>query len=343
MAKKRWEGVLSDLIAAYRSGQYRYFYGAKDIVLTNDTMTYLFGAEPGYFSRYSKAEQEQIRKNCLNSRGVDCSGLSGWKGTGDKQWSTGQINNCSQHVAPSQALPGYILYTTWNGTGRHVGVCLGKCDGILYAIQAGWEPTDNNLKLGRANIIVTRVSDTAWEVAGASNAVDYTGVGESYAPAEKLIREIFGGRPTKTPAWVAEATTTVNVRTSPEILNDRNGVARNPLKEWPLLGPGNLVDVCDDSYVAGWYYCRIAGKYYGWVKADFLKPPAPKPLDVGDKVKFKGTKIYASSYKNGKGVAVPAFDAKITRKDGVYHPFHIKATGTSGYEGWANEADLVRK
>ena len=343
MAKKRWEGVLSDLINAYRSGEYRYLYGAKDIVLTNATITYLFAAEPTYFSRYTKTELDQIRKACLNRRGVDCSGTSGWIGTGDKQWSTGQIANCSQTCAPAAAKPGYIVYTTFGGTGRHIGVVLSKVDGIQYVIHAGWEPTDVNVKAGRANIIVQPMSALAWEIAGASNAVDYTGVTDTYAPAEKLIREIFGTRPTKTPAWVAEATTTVNVRTSPEIINDRNGAARNPLKEWPLLGPGNLVDVCDDSYVAGWYYCRIAGKYYGWVKADFLKPPAPKPLDVGDKVRFKGTKIYASSYKNGKGVAVPAFDAKITRKDGVYHPFHIKATGTSGYEGWANEADLVRK
>lgn len=343
MAKKRWEGVLSDLINAYKSGQYRYFYGAKDDVLSEYTMNELIKHSADYFSRYTSAQIEQIKKRCLNARGVDCSGLTGWKGTGDKQWSTGQASNCSEYCAPMQAKPGYILYTTWGGTGRHIGICLGRCDGVLYAIQAGWEPTDYNVELGRANIIITRVADTAWETAGASNAVDYTGLTDSYGPAEKLIRQIFGGGPNMTPRWVAEATTTVNVRTSPDIINDRNGNALNALREWPLLGPGNLVDVCDDSFVPGWYYCRIAGKYFGWVKADYLRAPAPKPLDVGDKVRFKGTKIYASSYKNGKGVTVPAFDAKITRKDGNYHPFHIKATGSSGYEGWANEADLVRK
>ena len=34
----------------------------------------------------------------------------------------------------------------------------------------------------------------------------------------------------------------------------------NPLPEYPMLGKGNLIDVCDDTKVSGWYYVRIAGK-----------------------------------------------------------------------------------
>lgn len=342
---KRYEGVLSDLINAYRSGQYRYFYGAKDIVLTDSTMHYLMYEDKEtskFFTKYSETEKAQIVKNSRNFRGVDCSATSGWIGTGDKQWSTGQINNCSLHCAPAAAKPGYLLYTTYGGSGRHIGIYLSKVDGVSYAIQAGWESTDYNLKLGRANIIITKLEDTPWEIAGASREVDYTGVGESYAPAVKLIREIFGSGPNKTPKWVAEATTYVNVRTSPDVINNAYGYPLNPLPEWPILGEGNLVDVCDDSFVFGWYYVRIAGKYYGWVKSQYMRAPAPKPLAVVDKVQFVGTKIYASSYKNGKGVSVPAFKAVITAKNQQAHPFLIKSTGKDGYEGWSNEKDLKR-
>lgn len=42
------------------------------------------------------------------------------------------------------------------------------------------------------------------------------------------------------------------------------------LAEYPILNPGNLIDVCDETINEKgnkWYYIRIAGKYYGWVYA----------------------------------------------------------------------------
>ena len=41
------------------------------------------------------------------------------------------------------------------------------------------------------------------------------------------------------------------------------------LAEWPYLGHGNLVDVC--SEVGAWCYIRIAGKYFGYVPAEYVK------------------------------------------------------------------------
>lgn len=142
--------------------------------------------------------------------------------------------------------------------------------------------------------------------------------------------------PSKTPLWVGEVTTLLNVRTSPEVKAD------NILAAWPLLGAGNLVDVCDEENTPGWYYVRIAGRHFGWVKADYIKKPEPEPLKIGDLVRFTGQKIYASSYKNGKGVAVPNFDARIVDVNDKAHPCLIRATGSEGFEGWANIADLVR-
>ena len=66
-----------------------------------------------------------------------------------------------------------------------------------------------------------------------------------------------------TPQWVGESTVNgLNVRTGP-------GTNYSKLAAWPQLGKGNLVDVCDS--VSGWYYVRIAAKYYGWVSASYLK------------------------------------------------------------------------
>lgn len=66
---------------------------------------------------------------------------------------------------------------------------------------------------------------------------------------------------------VKAATTTVNVRTGA-------GTQYSNLSVWPTLRKGNRVDVISAvKSVTGenWYYVRIAGKYYGYVCAKYLK------------------------------------------------------------------------
>ena len=74
--------------------------------------------------------------------------------------------------------------------------------------------------------------------------------------------------PSKTPKWVGKVTASkLNVRSWA-------GVSYDPIKSWPMLSKGNLVDVCDtikDSNGEDWYYIRIDGQYYGFVKAEFIK------------------------------------------------------------------------
>jgi len=72
----------------------------------------------------------------------------------------------------------------------------------------------------------------------------------------------------KNPKWVAEANAYCNVYNS-------NSTSSGLLKEWPHLGKGNLVDVCDED--ANFYYVRIAGKYYGFVEKKYLSVPTPTP------------------------------------------------------------------
>jgi N-acetylmuramoyl-L-alanine amidase CwlA len=69
--------------------------------------------------------------------------------------------------------------------------------------------------------------------------------------------------PSTSPKWVGEVTADVlNVRTGPS-------TSYGNLKSYPKLYRTNLVDVCDT--VNGWYYVRIAAKYFGYVHSAYLK------------------------------------------------------------------------
>lgn len=75
--------------------------------------------------------------------------------------------------------------------------------------------------------------------------------------------------PSKTPKWVGEVCNCdrLNVRTWAGMENEN-------IKSYPILARGNKVDVCDtvdDSKGNPWYYVRIAGKYYGFVSAKYIK------------------------------------------------------------------------
>ena len=252
MAKRKWSEAVDRGIAAYRSGQYVYFYGAKDVILTDATMTALIRAESAYFSRYTAEELEQIRRNSRNRRGIDCSAFTALC-TGDKQWSIGQINNCSKYNSLAAGPPGSILFTTWGGRGRHIGLDAGNG----WTLQAGWESTDKAILEGRAGIILSRISDTAWEKSGESNFVDYTGAASPYGPTTQLIEEIFG--PT-TEKWVGEAygASLVPVYINPD--------GKDLLPQYPYLAAGNLFEVHDET--DGFFRIWIAGQYAGWLRKE---------------------------------------------------------------------------
>lgn len=74
--------------------------------------------------------------------------------------------------------------------------------------------------------------------------------------------------PSKTPKWVGKVTASeLNVRTWA-------GTENAQLKSYPTLAKGNLIDVCDTVKAkdgTAWYYIRIAGKYFGFVSAKYIK------------------------------------------------------------------------
>ena len=74
--------------------------------------------------------------------------------------------------------------------------------------------------------------------------------------------------PSKTPKWVGKVTASeLNVRTWA-------GTENAQIKSYPMLSKGNLVDICDTVKAkdkSDWYYIRIAGKYFGFVSAKYIK------------------------------------------------------------------------
>ena len=73
--------------------------------------------------------------------------------------------------------------------------------------------------------------------------------------------------PNKVPKWVGKVTA--------DILNVRTwaGTENPNIKSYPILRYSNLVDVCDTvkaSDGSPWYYVRIAGKWYGFVSAQYI-------------------------------------------------------------------------
>jgi len=157
---------------AYRNRDaYAYFYGAKGQMLTDAVMEALWQAEPAYFARYNATQKKEIFNNSRGKIGYDCSGFTGWVCTGDHQYSTGQINNCSVITTPALGVAGSLLYTTFGGKGRHIGIDIG----YGYCLDMGYESTNAIVASNNHSVRLTRIAETAWEKSGQSNVLDYTG------------------------------------------------------------------------------------------------------------------------------------------------------------------------
>lgn len=181
MAKRTWDAAVKTALRAYTqsvyAGNFVYLYGAKGVRLTSrDVIEQYFAMEPAYFARYNAEEREQIIRNSVgpNKIAYDCSGFVGWLCTGDMQYSTGQINNADNVSGDLAAGPaGSILYTTYHGAGRHIGLDIG----YGYCCDMAYESTDANIAAHRAGVRLYKISDgiTAWEKTGMSRVLDYTG------------------------------------------------------------------------------------------------------------------------------------------------------------------------
>jgi len=176
---RMWYEAIRTALRAYTQhvyhGAFVYLYGTKGIRLTSEAQIREFmRMEPNYFARYSEEEKNQIIRNSLGKIAYDCSGFVGWLCTGDMQYSTGQIRNCSYVTGDlAKGVAGSILYTTYGGAGRHIGLDVG----FGYCCDMAYESTDKFITQHKAGIRFYKIKDgiTPWEISGKSNVIDYTG------------------------------------------------------------------------------------------------------------------------------------------------------------------------
>lgn len=266
MAKRLWSDVVNRAIAAYKSKEYVYLYGAKNIRLTSEAqIREYFKREPNYFARYTEEEKAQIIRNSLGKIADDCSGFTGWVCTGDQQYSIGQINNCFKYNTLAAGPTASLLFTTWSGRGRHIGLDVGGG----YAMHIGWESTDKAIREGRAGILFEPITAREWEKSGQSNAVDYTGVYSPYQPIIDLWNELHPEpHPTPViPGWVGEA---YGAQLVPVYKNPTGNVQ---LPEYPQLAAGNLFEVHGEE--GNRWKIWIANKYYGWLDKQYCLRKVP--------------------------------------------------------------------
>lgn len=140
--------------------RYAYFYGAKGQILTDDVMDTLIRLETGYFSRYDENTLNQIKDYSRNKIGLDCSGfitdISGIVG-----YSIGMYEKCPIKTTPRLGVEGSLLFTTFNNTGRHVGIDIG------YGYFLHFPKELHSCEIGK-------ISEYPWEHSGTLEGIDYT-------------------------------------------------------------------------------------------------------------------------------------------------------------------------
>ena len=153
--------VIANAVRAWESREkYIYFYGAKGYILTPDMMDSLIQAEPDYFARYSPEDLKAIKARSLYKIGIDCSGFINLV-SGQYNYSTGYIAEALNLTTPDKGTWGNILYTTFGGTGRHIGLDIGA-GRFMHIGTMG-----RTLEMGL-------IRDFAWEKSGQIRNVDYT-------------------------------------------------------------------------------------------------------------------------------------------------------------------------
>ena len=269
--KRKWSEAIDRGIEAYRSGEYVYLYGAKNVRLTSEAqIRQYFAAEKAYFSsRYSADELDQIVRNSIGHMAVDCSGLTGWVCTGDKQYSIGQINNCSKYSTLYGGKSGSIVFTTFGGQGRHIGIDV-SCGLILHA---GYESTDKNIREGRAGILLEPISARAWERSGESNVIDYAGSYSPYPPTAQLWAELHPSpKPVPFDGWIGEA---YGKQIIPVYANPTGS---SPLIAWSALGAGNLFEVTGDA--GNRWQIKIANQHIGYLDKQYCLRKTPQRTGI---------------------------------------------------------------
>lgn len=271
---KPWKDVIAkaiELMELSLQGKVCYLYGTRGVWLTSEAqIREYFSMEKKYFSKYSEAEKAQIVRNSLGKYAMDCSGFTALC-TGDDQWSIGQINNCFKYNSLAAGPTSSLLFTTFSGVGRHIGLDVGGTGhGQGLCMHIGWESTDANVKAGLSGIVFEPIANRPWERSGQSNAVDYSGVYSPYAPIVDLWYRLHPN-PSPTPTydgWVGE------VYGKQLVTVYQNPTGATPLNGYPALALGNLFEVTADS--GNRWQIKIANQYVGYLDKQYCLRKTPQ-------------------------------------------------------------------
>ena len=262
MAQKSWFQVCKDAMQMYLDrDKYAYFYGAKGQKLTKDVMDYLWSAEPGHFKKYDAVDRAQIYRNSLNKIGLDCSGFV-TRVTGETGYSIEIYNKRTVETSLTDGVAGQFLFTTWGGTGRHIGL---DAPGYGFQLDMGWESTDANVAKKKDSVHLARIKDVAWEHSFQTAAVNYTG---SYATDPNAKPE---PKPEGKTGTVTNCTA-VNLRQGPTTDCNVCTVNLDDGKGWRhVLYFGETAEVINVEN--GWYQVLLQGQghvWTPWVKSTYL-------------------------------------------------------------------------
>ena len=161
---------------------------------------------------------------------------------------------------------GYVIVFNWDkntqpndGYSDHIGYVESVKDGTIVTVEGnyGGEVKRRTIPVGWGYIrgyAIPKYDTDAGQTSGSSNNGGTTTSGST-----SLSRN---------PKWVGVVTASkLNVR-------KWAGTEYKKIKSWPQLAKGNLIDVCDKIYDSNdelWYFIRIDGRIYGFVKAEFIQ------------------------------------------------------------------------
>ena len=101
-----------------------YLYGAKGQRCTDAVFEQLWSAEPEHFKKYTAKQKADIKAFCVGKRVMDCSGFIN-ECVGQFNYSSGYWEKAMDKTSPAKGPDGNILYTTFGGKGRHIGLDIG--------------------------------------------------------------------------------------------------------------------------------------------------------------------------------------------------------------------------
>lgn len=161
----------------------------------------------------------------------------------------------------SNIKPSTSSYNKWVGAATKDGT-------DVFANATGTSKLSTYPKLNKGNLVdVIGVSGTRYQVKIADKFVGYVEKTNIKDPNAVVTKPSASTSKTKYP-FVGEVTASeLNVRTG-------TGTNYGKLSSYPILKRGNLVDVLKakkDTSGNKWYQVRIAGKYTGYVSAQYIK------------------------------------------------------------------------